>query len=122
MTHAERITAHLHLCDELYRLTVEENQIMKNERRPPDEAWREKKRELAARWDDSLARLRAPGDETLPPGGPDLERARQRCLQILHLDRENEQLLLRYSLGGSRQTTAVTANPAAALKAYGAPR
>lgn len=117
MTHAERLAAHVLLCDELYQLTAEENQFLKRERRPPDEAWRERKRALAARWDESLRLLRE-REANPPPGGTDLEHARQRCLQILHLDRENEQLLLRCSLSPARPAPTLPAS-AAALKIYG---
>ena len=117
MSLADNLARHLALCDELYQLCVEENRILKTERRPPDAAWREKKQALAARLDASLAALRenpaAPGEH----GGDILERARQRSLQILHLDRENEQLLLRCSLSPTRPAPA-PASPNAALKAY----
>lgn len=115
---AEHLSRHLALCDELYQLCVEENRILKQERRPPDAAWRERKQELSARLDASLAALRTvtagPGEH----GGEPLERARQRSLQILHLDRENEQLLLRCSLAHARPAAATSTPPSAALKAY----
>lgn len=117
MSLADHLARHLALCDELYQLCVEENRILKTERRPPDAAWREKKQALASRLDASLTALRenpaAPGEH----GGDILERARQRSLQILHLDRENEQLLLRCSLSPTRPSPA-PASPNAALKAY----
>lgn len=116
MTLSDLLARHLALCDELHRLCLEENRVLKQEGRPPDEAWRESKRALSARLDQSLADLknRAPGER----GGELLEQARQRCLQILHLDRENEQLLLRCSLGPARPAPP-PASPAAAARAYG---
>jgi len=114
---SHHLARHLALCDELYQLCVEENRILKQEQRPPDTAWREKKQALAGRLDASLGALRenpaAPGEH----GGETLERARQRSLQILHLDRENEQLLLRCSLAPARVPPAPPA-PHSALKAY----
>lgn len=122
MTLAEIITRHLSLCDELYQLTVEENRILKHERRPPDAVWREKKQELARRWDESLRQVREQAAAPGARGGPDLERARQRCLQILHLDKENEQLLLRCSLGPGRpDVPPPVPSTSAARRAYGSP-
>jgi len=120
MSLADLLTRHLALCDELHRLCVEENRILKHEGRPPDEAWRERKRALAARFDESLAALRARPADPAERGGEALEQAKQRHLQILHLDRENEQLLLRCSLGPARpSTTPPAVTPGGALKAYG---
>lgn len=102
MTLEELLTEHLAACDQLHRLCVEENRILKQEGRPPDEAWRARKREAADRLDASLAALRARPKSDGESGGELLEQAKQRSLQILHLDRENEQLLLRCSLGAPR--------------------
>lgn len=120
MSLADLLTRHLALCDELHRLCVEENRILKHENRPPDEAWRERKRAVAARLDESLADLRARPADANEHGGEVLEQTRQRHLQILHLDRENEQLLLRCSLGPARPVAPPPAiSTAGALKAYG---
>lgn len=118
MSLADALARHLALCDELHQLCLEENRVLRQERRPPDAAWRERKQALSARLDQSLAELRerAPGEK----GGELLERARQRSLQILHLDRENEQLLLRCSLAPKRpDTPPPAASTASALRAYG---
>jgi len=119
MSLPDLLARHLAICEELHRLCIEENRILKHEGRPPDEAWRERKREVAARLDRSLAELRARSPEPGERGGDALEQARQRSLQILHLDRENEQLLLRCSLGPARPSAPPPASPGAALKAYG---
>lgn len=119
MNLADHLARHLALCDELHRLCVEENRILKHEGRPPDEAWRERKRAAALRLDESLAALRARPADPRERGGDTLEQARQRCLQILHLDRENEQLLLRCSLGPARPAAAPVMSAAGAARAYG---
>ncbi len=120
MSLADLLTRHLALCDELHRLCVEENRILKHEARPPDEAWRERKRALAARFEESLAALRARTADPRERGGEVLEQAKQRHLQILHLDRENEQLLLRCSLGPARPASPPPAiSTGGALRAYG---
>src|SRR5471032_1583417 len=119
MSLPDLLERHLALCDELHQLALEENRFLSRERRPPDEAARERKRALAARLDASLAEIRA---LPLPPGthgGNLLERARERTLQILHLDRENEQLLLRCSLTSARPAAPPAPSAASARKTYG---
>jgi hypothetical protein len=122
MSLQDLLARHLAISDELHRLCLEENRILKHEGRPPDETWRERKRAAAARLDESLAALRArpaaPGEH----GGDALEQVRQRHLQILHLDRENEQLLLRCSLGPARPAATTQVSAAGAARAYGRPR
>ncbi len=120
MSLAQQLTQHLALCDQLYALTVEENHWLKNKRTPPDAAQREKKQALLEQWTQSLAQIKARPTDPHEHGGDDLEKARQRCLQILHLDRENEQLLLRCSLSpaGTPTTATPPASPLTAAKAY----
>ncbi len=119
MSLPELLTRHLALCEELHALALEENRILKQERRAPDAVWRERKQALAARFEASVAELkgraRVPGER----GGELLERAREKSLQILHLDRENEQLLLRCSLNPVRPDQPVPPSPAGAARAYG---
>lgn len=106
MTLADALTQHLCLCDDLYQHALEENRFIQRERRPPDEILRERKLDLSSRLDGSLAALRAAARVPGARGGELLERARSRSLQILHLDRENEQLLLRCSLAPARPSVA----------------
>jgi len=104
MTPQEVLQHHLQLCDEVYQLTLEENRFLKQHQRTPEESLLARKRAFLTRLDDSLTALKASASVP-PPGRPDVARketivkAREKILQILHLDRENEQLLLRYSLG-----------------------
>ncbi|MCX6938306.1 MAG: hypothetical protein NTU80_10490 [Verrucomicrobia bacterium] len=120
MSLADTLARHLALCDELHQLCLEENRILKQERRAPDAPWRERKQELAARFDVSVQEMRTRQPQAGDHGGELLERARQRSLQILHLDRENEQLLLRCSLAPARPDTPPPPPSAAgALRAYG---
>ena len=118
MSLAATLTQHLALCDELHQLCLEENRILKQQRIPPDAAWRERKQELAVRFEASVAALRARPNAVGEHGGELLERTKQRSLQILHLDRENEQLLLRCSLAPSRPETPQPVPTAGALRAY----
>ncbi len=110
---------HLALCDELYQLAVEENRILRQEQRAPDEAWREKKRHVSERLDQSLAELKSLERGPNFRGGAVLEQARARSLQILMLDRENEQLLLRCSMGAPRPAPSMAAPKPAVNRAYG---
>lgn len=118
MTSAEALAGHLRLCDDLHQLALEENRILKTNQHLPDAALTERRRRLLAELDESLNAVRAAGADT-PPADPVLrerrretiERARTRILQILHLQRENEQLVLRFSLTGSRPPAAVPASP-----------
>lgn len=110
MNLAETLQQHQQLCDELYQLAVEENRFLKQNQRVPDASLLERKRALLARLDSSLAAIKSlqtsqPGESSggvrTKLGDPTkaaVEKARARIMQILHLDRENEQLLLRFSL------------------------
>lgn len=113
MTPTEALRRHLALCDELHQLALEENRFLKQNQRVPDSPLLDKKRALLVRLDESLASLKSgnaahpPASTAAPSPAPRadparaeiIEKARAKILQILHLDRENEQLLLRYSLG-----------------------
>lgn len=93
---------HQDLCNELHQLALEENSFLQQHRRAPDATLLETKKALLARLDESLVALR-----TVPRNGDEgatyralLDKTRAKILQILQLDRENEQLLLRFSLSG----------------------
>ncbi len=107
MTPTEALRHHQNLCDELHQLALEENRFLKQNQRVPDAPLLERKRALLARLDESLSAIKA-GNASASSGSPArpdparseiIEKSRAKLLQILHLDRENEQLLLRYSLG-----------------------
>ena len=111
---------HQQLCDEIHECVLDENRFLRQHQRSPDEALLARKRALLDKLDQSLAALRAlPATSargTALQAG--LEKTRARILQILQLDKENEQLLLRCSL--SRPATAADAPakpvvPAAAM-------
>ena len=123
MTPPETLTDHLQLCDELHHLAIEENRFLKQHQRAPEDILVEKRRELLARLETSLQAIKSP-DTTRVPTDPDerarraesIEKARARILQILHLQKENEQLLLRYSLGASRPAPMAAPPPVAHLQ------
>jgi hypothetical protein len=100
MTPQEALQQHAQICDELYALALEENRFLHQYQRPPDAPLLDRKRALLARVDEALAALRsAPrGGAREPALRAALDKTRSRILQILQLDRENEQLLTRFSL------------------------
>ena len=113
----EALRQHQQLCDEIHACVLDENRFLRQHSRSPDEALLQRKRDLLQRLDASLVALRA-----LPAGGRDaaerevLELTRGRILQILQLDRENEQLLLRASLAGGRAAVATPPGSTAMLQ------
>lgn len=118
---AQTLEAHLSLCERLYQLCLEEQRWLQTEQCPPAAELQERKRALNQAFDESLARLRALPTGSPERGGERLARARAKSLQILHLDRQNEQLLLRCSLAPVRpaNTRSPAPAPAAAARLYG---
>jgi len=111
MNPADALSRHLELCEELHQLALEENRFLKTQQQSPDAALIERRRSLLDRLNDSLTAIRPAGEEPLPTDRmareqrkDTIEKARTRILQILHLQKENEQLVLRYSLGAPRPT------------------
>ncbi len=104
MTQSETIQAHQALCDEIHRHALEENRFLRQHQRAPGADFLERKRQMLEKLDTSLAALRSfpAGSARDPEIRTQLENTRARILQILQLDKENEQLLLRCSLSGAR--------------------
>jgi hypothetical protein len=115
MTQFEAIHEHHQLCDEIHQCVLDENRFLRQQQRAPDAALLERKRVLLAKLDTTLAALRAVPAASArdPETRAQLEKTRARILQILQLDKENEQLLLRCSLTANRPTG--TAAPAASV-------
>jgi hypothetical protein len=93
---------HQALCDEIHSAVLDENRFLRQHQRVPDAAMIDRKRALLEKLDVSLGALRAlpAASARDPETRAQLESTRGRILQILQLDKENEQLLLRCSLGG----------------------
>jgi len=114
MTSPDQVSIHQQICDELYTLALDENRFLQQEKRAPDAALLERKAALLSRLDQSLTALRAaPRPDAARRSA--LDQARSRIMQILQLDRENEQLLLRYSLARSPAPAAAPQGSAATL-------
>lgn len=103
----EAIREHQQLCDEIHQCVLDENRFLRQHQRAPDAAFTSRKRQLLERLDGTLTALRAiPAGSVRDPELRELlEKTRARILQILQLDKENEQLLLRVSLSAGRGTT-----------------
>ena len=106
----EALQQHQQLCDELHQLALDENRFLQQHRRAPDAPLLERKRVLLGRLDETLATLRSASREGVTAANfrQAVEKTRSRILQILQLDRENEQLLLRFSLTGNRLAASPT--------------
>jgi hypothetical protein len=116
MTPTEALQQHHQLCDELHQCALEENRFLRQQQRPLPAELVERKRALLARLDESLAGLRSlPAGRVREPETRELlEQTRARILQILQLDKENEQLLLRYSLSAPKPAP-TPVNPSLAM-------
>jgi hypothetical protein len=104
----EALQQHRQLCDELHQCTLEENRFLRQHQCALAPEMIGRKRALLEKLDRSLEALRAvPAGRVRDPDTRDLlENTRARILQILQLDKENEQLLLRYSLAGPKPEAA----------------
>jgi hypothetical protein len=113
MNQLAAIREHHQLCDEIHQCVMEENRFLQQQQRSPDAALLERKRALLGRLDASLTALRAiPAASARDPAArAQLETTRARILQVLQLDRENEQLLLRCSLAVGRPAGVTTDGP-----------
>ena len=118
MTPFQALQLHQQICDELHELALEENRYLQQHQRPPDAALLERKRGLLAKLDQTLEALRqAPREgDAQPAFRQALDKTRARILQILQVDKENEQLLLRCSRTGARPASPVPALPSGVLQ------
>ncbi len=109
MSSTDALQTHLQLCEELHQLALEENRYLKERQHAPDAQLVERRKILLERLGDSLLQIKAP-ESSVVPEEPNarrhrhevVEKARTRILQILHVQKENEQLILRHSLGIQR--------------------
>lgn len=114
----DAIREHQQLCDEIHQCVLDENRLLRQHQRAPDAAFLTRKRQLLERLDTTLVALRSiPAASVRDPELRQvLERSRARILQILQLDKENEQLLLRVSMGGGKPASSAPAASVAMLQ------
>lgn len=98
----EVLERHQRICDDLYQLSLEENQFLLEKKRPFGSELLQRRQALLDQLTANLHALK----EALAPAPAEQrelaelkEKVRQRILQIIHLDRENEKLLLRFKIG-----------------------
>lgn len=118
MSQLQTILAHLQLCEDIHQCAADENRWLRQHAQPPGADLLQRKRDLLVRLDASLAALRQVPAASVrePECRRHLDSARGRILQVIQLDRENEQLLLRCSL---RRSPVADSAPGAPLMAPG---
>ena len=123
----EVLERHRQICDDLYQLALEENQFLQENKRPYGADLLDRRQVLLDRLTNNLGALKqalAPAPGEAKDLGELRERVRARILQIIHLDRETEKLILRYSLqsrgGGAPAASAPPApRPGNVARLYG---
>jgi ElaB/YqjD/DUF883 family membrane-anchored ribosome-binding protein len=97
----DAIQQHRQICDELYELALEENRILQEQHSPAGAEFMDRKRRALGLLDEAVTALRTASSENSRElqRRDSLAKNQARIMQILQLDRENEQLLTRYSLG-----------------------
>ena len=115
MSQIAALAAHQTLCEEIHAAVLAENHHLRQHQRAPDTTLLDRKRALLVRLDETLGALRSvPAASARDPETREqLEKTRAKILQILQLDKENEQLLLRCSL--TRNPTPSTPAPSVTM-------
>jgi uncharacterized membrane protein YccC len=97
----EVLERHQRICDDLYQLALDENRFLTEKKRPFGADLLQRRQALLDQLTTNLEALKqalAPAPGEARELAELKEKVRQRILQIIHLDRENEKLILRYSL------------------------
>ena len=105
----EVLERHRQICDDLYQLSLEENKYLLEQKRTFGAELLQRRQALLDQLTGNLEALKqaiAPAAGEARPLADLKEKVRQRILQIIHLDRENEKLILRYSLQSRGPATA----------------
>jgi hypothetical protein len=108
MTQLDTLQQHQQVCDELYQCVLDENRHLRQHMTAPDRSRLHVKQALLDKLDRVLDKMRklpaAPAGDTAV--AEQIEKGRTRILQILQLERENEELLRRCGKGGARLASA----------------
>jgi hypothetical protein len=109
------IKAHFSLCEKVYDVLLEENSWLKLEKKAPELSFLDRKREIVNELDASLANLKKLKPEFFSPFDDTkklVSDSHAKLLQIFYLDRENEELLIKYHQSSDRETfTRFTIDP-----------
>jgi len=123
MNLTDTLQQHLDLYDEIHRVLSEENRLLQTTRKPPGEAFLAWKRELLPRLDSTRHALVAARSAPARDEGthkPAVERLQKKMLSLLLLDRENEKLLLKYSVPTDAFRVVAKTRPHLVTRAYSA--
>ena len=122
VTSQKVLQRHLELLSELHDLFLEESAVLRASGLPPNEAFLERKKGYLSRLDESLGQLKRLGGSEArldPADRSSVKDARNRLLQILMLDRENERMLLKKQLSPKVRERFAQALPGRVAQAYG---
>jgi hypothetical protein len=103
----EVIKTHLLLCEEVYKVLLEENTWLKTEKQPPTMELLGRKQLILPKLEESLANLKKLQPEYFTPFDDSKKlvgESHSKLLQIFYVDRENEELLLKLTESTERQT------------------
>ena len=111
----EVIKTHLQLCEKVYEVLLEENSWLKIEKKAPEMEFLDRKKMIVTELDSSLANLKKLKPEFFSPFDDTkklVSDSHAKLLQIFYLDRENEELLIKYHQSSDRETfTRFTIDP-----------
>lgn len=93
------LVEHLRLCEETYQILLDENRILKQTGQRPDSEFLDQKKGLLLCFEVTNRALSEANRAEARRHRPAIEKAQQLVLKTLLLDRENEQLLLKCTLG-----------------------
>ena len=119
---SEILNAHLDLLAEIHALFLEEGALLRAAGGRLDEVFLERKRGYLTRLDTSLSSLRTLGGSGArldPESATRVKDARNRLLQVLMLDRENERLLLKGTVSSTLRQKFAPVLPGGVAKVYG---
>jgi hypothetical protein len=121
MTQLDTLRQHQQVCDDLYQCVLDQNRHLRQYMTAPDQAQVSLKRTLLGKLDEALDAMRELPSDTARDAdvAAQIEKGRARILQILQLERENEQLLLRCSTPGGRPAAAGSSAAGMLQKIYG---
>ncbi len=107
MEPTEVLKSHLALCNQVHELLLEENTWLKVQKKVPEIALLQRKKEIVGRLESSLSQLKKLKPEYFSPFDDSKKlvgESHAKLLQIFYLDRENEELLVKLNQPMDRQT------------------
>jgi len=101
------LQTHLALCNEVHALLLEENTWLKVQKKVPEMAFLNRKKEIVTKLESSLTNLKKLKPEFFSPFDDSkhlVGESHSKLLKIFYLDRENEDMLLKLNQPEDRQT------------------